>query len=78
VDLNRLYFDHQLALIHASLSDTCDGRHRHASHASHIAGRIGTTQRALGASAARGWEACARSLPAAGRCPAQVAQGALE
>ena len=56
MDLNRLYFDHQLSLMRASRSPTCDDRRTHASRALRIAGRIGSAQRALGAAAALSWE----------------------
>jgi hypothetical protein len=63
VDLNRLYFDHQLSLMAASRAATCDTRRRHAARASSIAGEIGSAQRALGAAAAASWEFQARSRP---------------
>nr|WP_166176938.1 hypothetical protein [Altererythrobacter segetis] len=68
MDLNRLYFDHQMSLMRATRSATCDDRRHHASRASRIAGRIGIAQRALGASAATGWEFQARPLPSAADC----------
>ena len=62
MDLNRLYFDHQLSMIRAARSPTCDLRRDHVLHASHIAGRIGNAQRALGAAAAPAWEFLARPV----------------
>jgi hypothetical protein len=56
VDLNRLYFDHQLSLMRASRSRTSDAPCGEALRASRIARRIGCVQRALGAGAAPGWE----------------------
>ena len=68
MDLNRLYFDHQLSLMRASRSATCDGRRRHVSRALRIAGRIGSAQRTLGAAAAMDWEFHARPGPLADDC----------
>lgn len=75
MDLNQLYFDHQVLLMKAgnaaSPGDRCDLR----MGASHLAGRIGDIQRALGAGAAPAWEGLAAtraSLPAA---PAQSGRG---
>jgi hypothetical protein len=55
VDLNRLYFDHQLLLMEAERANCPDLRQLHRNGAALIAGRIGCMQRALGAKAARGW-----------------------
>jgi hypothetical protein len=71
VDLNRLYFDHQLSMIRAARSPTCDLRRGHTLHASQIAGRIGYAQRALGATAAPAWESLARP-PFASDCEAKA------
>lgn len=68
MDLNRLYFDHQLSLMRASRSATCGGRRRHVSRALRIAGRIGFAQRSLGAAAATDWEIQARPLPLTADC----------
>lgn len=59
VDLNQLYFDHQLLMIKASQSISARARHEHEVGASHVAGRIGCMQRLLGAAAAPDWEALA-------------------
>lgn len=59
MDLNQLYFDHQLLLIRASRAVSCGAREEHEVTASHVAGRIGCMQRALGAAAAPIWEALA-------------------
>lgn len=56
MDLNRLYFDHQLTLMRVARSASCDVRRDHVLRASTIAGRIGSAQRALGARAASTWE----------------------
>lgn len=56
MDLNQLYFEHQLLLMRA----TCGAQHeKHEVAASLIAGRIGCMQRALGAAAAPVWEGLA-------------------
>ena len=68
MDLNRLYFDHQLSLMRASGSVTCDGRRRHVSRALRIAGRIGSAQRSLGAAAATGWDFQTHPLLFPGDC----------
>jgi len=75
VDLNRLYFDHQVSLMRASRSPTCDARRHHAAHALRIAGRIGCAQRALGAAAAPGWEFQALPVPLAADCGRETAPG---
>jgi hypothetical protein len=56
LDLNRLYFDHQLSLIKAQEAVTSAQRRDHESDAASIAGRIAHRQGLLGASAARAWE----------------------
>ena len=56
MDLNQLYFDHQISLMEAAQSLTCDLQHQHEFAASLIAGRIGCIQRALNAPAAPRWE----------------------
>lgn len=56
VDLNALYFDHQLLLIKARRAASFGTRHEYEARASHIAGRIGRLQRRLGAAAALAWE----------------------
>lgn len=55
MNLNQLYFDHQLSLIRADAAESAclEGGHRRA--AAQIAGRIGERQNALGAPAACGW-----------------------
>ena len=71
MDLNRLYSDHQLLLMQADQAPTPALRHLQEVAATHIAGRIGCMQRALGAAAAPAWEAlaapAANSLASPGR-----------
>lgn len=49
MDLNRQFFDHQVALIRAGLSPCTTGRDGHEARANRIARSIGRYQRALGA-----------------------------
>ena len=57
MDLNRLYFDHQLLLMQVQRASSWHRRSQHFVSASHVAARIGRVQRALGARAAAAWEA---------------------
>lgn len=57
MDLNQLYFDHQVLTMKAAASS--DARCGHRAGASRLAGRIGGIQRALGAGAAPAWEGLA-------------------
>lgn len=59
MDFNRLYSDHQRLLIRASSAPSEALRDVYEVAASHIAGRIGCRQRALGATAAFAWESLA-------------------
>ena len=59
VDLNQLYSDHQIAVMRAGPASSRELHHARHFAASLIAGRIGCMQRALGASAAAGWETLA-------------------
>lgn len=59
MDLNELYFDHQVAVMRADGARSLECRHDRRFDASLIAGRIGCMQRALGAGAAPAWEALA-------------------
>ena len=61
MDLNQLYFDHQILLMRAKQTLSAEARHAHEAGASLIAGRIGCIQRALGAASAPAWEAIAVS-----------------
>ena len=56
MDLNQLYFDHQITVMRAGKALSGEHRLDRQFEASLIAGRIGCMQRALGAGAARGWE----------------------
>lgn len=62
MDLNQLYFDHQISLMRAAAA--FDGRIRAAqeSNALNIAARIEHHLRSLGARAARRWERPYRSV----------------
>jgi hypothetical protein len=59
VDLNQLYFDHQLLLMQTERATCPERRRRQRNGATLIAGRIGCMQRAMGASAAQGWSQAA-------------------
>ena len=61
MDLNQLYFDHQIQLIRADGAETPDVRRGHQLAASRIAGRIGQRQAWLGATAACAWMAHAQA-----------------
>ena len=75
MDLNQLYFDHQVLLIKAARADTCAARHEHEVSASHVAGRIGCMQRAVGASAAPAWDVLAAGSEASLASPERHLQG---
>jgi hypothetical protein len=64
VDLNRLYFDHQILLMRAQGAGSPDGRRGHEAAASGLAAHISCIQRTLGAPAALAWHA-----PPAVPCP---------
>lgn len=64
MDLNRLYFDHQIELIRADGAGTAEGRRDHEFAAAQIAGRIGLRQARLGAAAACAWMTHARPAAA--------------
>jgi len=55
MDLNRLYFDHQVSLIEAEKASTSALRRDHESEAARIAAVIGHKQVNLGAAAACAW-----------------------
>lgn len=54
MDLNQLYFDHQLLLMRAASSPAADAA-AHLCQAARIAGQIGDLQRAKGADAQTYW-----------------------
>lgn len=56
MDLNKLYFDHQLLLMKVQRAPSWHSRTQHFVSASHVAARIGRVQRTLGAKAAGAWE----------------------
>ncbi len=56
VDLNRLYFDHQLLLMKARDARSSVRRLEFQIEASDVAGRISRSQRRLGAAAAPQWQ----------------------
>ena len=64
MDLNQLYFDHQIQLIRADCAATADARSGHQFAASQIAIRIGRRQMWLGAAAAGTWIDHARGADA--------------
>jgi len=57
LDLNQLYFDHQVSLMNAHGAATPHARRGHEHEAGRIAGRIGRLQSRLGAAAACAWVA---------------------
>ena len=57
MDLNELYFEHQMLLMKAQRSPSSTGRRQYEITASGVAGRIGGVQRLLGAAAAPEWQA---------------------
>jgi hypothetical protein len=61
VDINRLYFDHQISAMRATAMPTAILRREAERAASAIAEEIGCIQGALGAPAAPGWERLVRS-----------------
>ena len=75
MDLNQLYFDHQLLLMRAGRAASRKAQHEHEVCASHIAGRIGCMQRTLGASAAPTWEALASVAGTSSAAPQCYRQG---
>ena len=57
MDLNRLYFDHQISLMRASLASDCVTRNLHDANARAIAREVAQHQKAAGAGGAARWEA---------------------
>ena len=57
MDLNKLYFDHQVSLLKARRAQTPALRHGHQAEAARLAADIWQGQNALGAAAACGWVA---------------------
>ena len=75
MDFNRLYSDHQRLLIEAGRAPSEALRHEHEVAATHVAGRIGCMQRALGAGAAAAWETLAKPASGSLAPPGRHAQG---
>jgi len=75
VDFNRLYSDHQRLLIEAQRAPSEAMRHEHEVAATHIAGRIGCMQRALGATGASAWESLAAPAADSLALPGRHTQG---
>jgi predicted aconitase with swiveling domain len=74
VDLNQLYFDHQVLLIKAGDARQGEARQCHEIYARALAGRIASIQDSKGAGAAAYW--MAQSVrPGAALCAAQTARG---
>lgn len=73
MDLNQLYFDHQVLLMQAQSEPCADRRRLHRNGAALVAGRIGCMQVAMGARAAQGWAvAAATNSDCTGLPPAQL------
>lgn len=64
MDLNQLYFDHQVLLIRAQDAPTLGLRHRHKVAAALVDGRIRRRQAKLGATASSAGAASAEERPA--------------
>lgn len=68
MDLNDLYFRHQLSVMRARSASDEHARGTHQGHADELAQRIGTWQRRAGAGAASMWNICrsaaCRDVPA--------------
>jgi hypothetical protein len=77
VDLNQLYFDHQVLLFQAERATCAERRQLHRNGAALIAGRIGCMQRALGARAAPGWTQAATLDSDWIGCPPSLLSGPL-
>ena len=77
VDFNRLYSDHQILLMQAERAPSEASRHVHEHEvaASHVAGRIGCMQRALGANAASAWDSLAAPAADSLASPGRHTQG---
>jgi len=75
VDFNRLYSEHQRLLLEAKRAPNEVMRHEHEVAATHVAGRIGCMQRALGATAASAWESLAAPAADSLASPGRHAQG---
>lgn len=56
MDLNKLYSQHQVALMNAGAAASASIRMRYLDHAAQIAEQIGAFQRTNGAEACKAWE----------------------
>ncbi len=74
MDLNQLYFDHQVLIMRAGNAEPGDTRWLHETGARRVAGRISSIQRRSGAPAATGWERLA-AVPGAALCSLMTAKG---
>ena len=77
MDLNQLYFDHQILQMQADGTDLPGSRILHLRGAALVAGRIGCIQRAAGAGAAEGWSAIAAREPDATGLPQPLPSGPM-
>ena len=74
MDLNRLYYDHQISIIRAAKSGP-GGRACFEIIAARVAAQIGSRQRSLGASAAGAWERLALHPQPLGSVHVQLPSG---
>jgi hypothetical protein len=75
MDLNQLYFNHQVLLMEADRASTEGLRQLHEVAASHIAGRIGCMQRSLGAAGACAWDLLAVTPAGSLASPRRLLEG---
>jgi len=75
MDLNRLYFDHQMQLIEAERAPSERLQRMHTVAASAVAERIARVQRGLGAAAAPAWEALSSQARSSSAAPDRCAPG---
>lgn len=75
MDFNQLYSDHQHLLMRAQRASSPALRDAHELAASHLAGRIGCLQRAVGAAAAPAWETLAAPAHSRLASPGRPAPG---
>jgi hypothetical protein len=73
MDLNKLYFDHQVLVVRARHAAPGKARSSYETGARRVADSIGSIQRLSGAPAAMGWELLA-ALPGAALCSSLTAK----
>lgn len=73
MDLNRLYFDHQLASSRAETADCDNSRETHSAEAAQLAEEIGKIQLSMGAAAAAAWTALGSAVVLRERAAAKLA-----